>query len=364
MHCESLKNLKGPAIIASNHPNSMHDAAIIGLYCGQPIHYTIRSDMFQISAFRILLKGLNGIPVYRQSESKSHVRNNASMIENSMDILRNNGVILIFSEGVTEHEWKLKPVKSGIASLVWECRKDDYLSKSLKVLPLGITYCNFETGHKTIYVHSRESIAPFLGKEWETEGEWKKEFKEELFDCMLPLAPQLSTENKNAIDRWKFILTNYYQSPNWKTSNTIEELNKLASNSTKLNLPSDHFPLTYNRRTLNLLLSIILLPFAIAGYLLNGLFFFPLRAFARAKTKGTIFFDSVFIGALLLLYPMYWLLIGAVLSFTIPFGWLWFIAAPITAWLAIEWNYNISSLLNYFSASSEQKQLAKDLLGA
>src|SRR4030095_15145898 len=200
MHCESLKNLKGPAIIASNHPNSMLDAAIIGLYCGQPIHYTIRSDMFNIAIFRILLKGLNGIPVYRQSENKSHVRNNASMIEDSMEILRKKGVILIFSEGVTEHEWRLKPVKSGIASLVWECRKDDYLSKSLKVVPLGITYCNFETGHKTIYVHSRESIAPFLGKEWETEGEWKKEFKEELFDRMLPLAPQLSADDKDSIN--------------------------------------------------------------------------------------------------------------------------------------------------------------------
>lgn|GEM_PF-2688102 len=357
MHCESLKNLKGPAIIASNHPNSMLDAAITGLYCGQPIYYTIRSDVFNIAAFRTLLKWMNGIPFYRQKDGKGQSRNNFSTIEKCTEILRNGGIILIFSEGISENEWKLKPVKSGIASMVWDCRNDEHLMRSLKVLPLGITYDNFEKGHKTIYINSGEPILPFHNKEWETEGEWKKEFKEVLYDKMLPLAPQLHSAD---IKGWKFILTNYYQTPNWNSSNTIEKLNKLATIPAKENLPSGHLPLKQERLLRNWILSLLLFPPAIAGYALNGLFYIPFRSFAKAKTKGTIFFDSVFFGSVILLYPIYWLIVGIILSIAIPYGWICFIAAPLSAWFAIEWNYNISSLLNYIRASGKQKELLKN----
>ena len=236
-----------------------------------------------------------------------------------------------------------------------------HLKKSLRVVPLGIAYDNFDKGHKTIYINSGEPILPFHNKEWETEGEWKNEFKEVLFDKMLPLAPQFHSDD---IEGWKFILTNYYQTPDWNSANTIEKLNKLAPVSAKEKLPSGHFPLKKERLFRNWILSLLLLLPAIAGYVLNGLFYIPSRTFAKAKTKGTIFFDSVFFGSVILLYPIYWLIAGIILSFTIPYGWIWFIAAPLSAWFAIEWNYNISSLVNYFRTSGEQKELLKNFFSA
>ncbi len=76
----SLRSLRGPAIIAANHPNSMMDAIAIGCACRQPVHFTIRSDMFNNRLFNFLLKRLNGIPIYRVSEEKGRMRDNAKTI--------------------------------------------------------------------------------------------------------------------------------------------------------------------------------------------------------------------------------------------------------------------------------------------
>ena len=51
---------------------------------------------------------------------------------------------------------------------------------------------------------------------------------------------------------------------------------------------------------------------ALAGFLLNAPLFFPVKNLAKKFTKNSVFYDSVFFGMLLVLYPVYCILISII----------------------------------------------------
>ena len=204
----SLHTLKGPAIIASNHPNSMLDAVVIACQCRQPAHFVIRSDMFNNPVFRFLLKGLNGIPVYRASEEKEKLKENFSSIAQCRSILKKNGIIIIFSEGITEHNWKLKPIKSGTARIVYDALCDEQLSHTLRVVPVGLTYSNYTHPAKTIIIHTGEAFYPGQTGQTDHPGTWKQAFNGQLLQKLHALVPDLETENDEVQQLWQIFITN------------------------------------------------------------------------------------------------------------------------------------------------------------
>jgi len=82
---------------------------------------------------------------------------------------------------------------------------------------------------------------------------------------------------------------------------------------------------------------ILFLP-AIAGYLLNAPLYIPLKYIVSKKYKGTDHFDSVILGILLIIYPVYllllvagcWLLIESYLAI------LLILILPFTAWSYVQ----------------------------
>lgn len=118
-----LKDLKGPAIIASNHPNSMVDAILIATECKEPVHFMVRSDMFNHPLFRKFLLALNGLPIFREAEEKYKLRENFNVIRHCIDILKTNGIIIIFPDGITMHDWTLRLPKSGLAQIIWAAKE-------------------------------------------------------------------------------------------------------------------------------------------------------------------------------------------------------------------------------------------------
>jgi len=203
-----LHNLKGPAIIAANHPNSLMDAVVIGCACNQPVHFIIRSDMFNNRLFKWLLNHLNGIPIYRATEEKEKLRENFTTIQRCKEILMQNGIIIIFAEGQTLHDWNLKSIKSGISKLVLHAITDEYLKKNLLVVPVGLTYSDYRRPAKTIFIQSGEGFHPGALPDQSSEGQWKLAFNAMLFQYIKPFVPCMTSEEKKKIKTWQIILQN------------------------------------------------------------------------------------------------------------------------------------------------------------
>jgi 1-acyl-sn-glycerol-3-phosphate acyltransferase len=272
-----------PVLIIANHPNSFLDAIIIGSIFRRPVHFLARGDAFRKPWHNRLLRLLNMIPVYRLSEGKENLHLNETAFRRSREILSQNGIVLIFIEGISVNKHELQPFKKGAARIALESSED----KNLQILPMAIAYDSFERFGKAVNVNIGEPLLARTVFPFDEEARNIRYFNEVLY---------------KEIDR-------------------------------RIEIPSDTIKQSRTKKILLFLPGII-------GYCLHFPFYFPVRSLIRKKTSGTIFFDSVLFGVLLILYPVYVLLICLLLHFlAIPFFIIVpvFFLYPVLGWFAVQW---------------------------
>ncbi|MEQ1554412.1 MAG: 1-acyl-sn-glycerol-3-phosphate acyltransferase, partial [Ferruginibacter sp.] len=143
-------NIKGPLLIAANHPNSFLDAILLCSIFKQPIYSLARGDAFKNKFVAKILRSLKMFPVYRVSEGVENLEENYKTFDDCIEVFRQNGIVLIFSEGKCINEWNLRPLKKGTARLAinaWD------LGIPLQVIPLGINYNSFTCFGKNIQLN-------------------------------------------------------------------------------------------------------------------------------------------------------------------------------------------------------------------
>jgi 1-acyl-sn-glycerol-3-phosphate acyltransferase len=147
-------NTKGPLLIACNHPNSFLDAIILCAYFKRPIYSLARGDAFANPISNYLLRLLKMLPVYRQREGT--VTKNYDTFDSCIEVFKNNGIVLIFSEALCVNEWQLRPIKKGTARLALLAAQQNI---PLQMLCCGINYSNFYKPAKIIHVNFNTPIA-------------------------------------------------------------------------------------------------------------------------------------------------------------------------------------------------------------
>ncbi len=142
--------MKGPLILAANHPNSFLDAIILAILFRQPIYSLARGDAFANNFLSKLLRSLNMLPVYRQSEGTENIGINYTTFDECINLFKKNGIVLIFSEGRCINEWHLRPLKKGTARLAISAWQKNI---PLNVLPVGINYSAFRIFGKNVRIN-------------------------------------------------------------------------------------------------------------------------------------------------------------------------------------------------------------------
>lgn len=270
----------GPLLITANHPNSFLDAIIIGSCFKREVHFLARGDAFNKPWHDKFLRLLNMIPVYRLSEGKENLFLNEEAFRRSKEVLLNNGIVLIFIEGICKHTHALQPFKKGAARIAIE-------SKSLadfRILPLGIAYNSFERFGKRVNMSMGETISAKTFFPFDEETKDMRHFNALLYEEIEKLISVPSKKQKQAT--W----TEY----------------------------------------------LFFLP-GIMGHLLHLPLYVLLKKVIRKKTAGTVFYDSVLFGTLLFIYPLYLLLVGFLLFVMQVPGMIVLLivaAHPLAAWCA------------------------------
>ena len=162
-----LLKIKGPVLLAANHPNSFLDSIIINTLFEQPVWSLARGDVFKKPFHILLLTALRILPVYRTSEGVENLSENYRTFADCIGIFRKNGVINIFSEGKCVNEWYLRPLKKGTARLALKAWEENI---PLKVLPVGINYSSFFRFGKNIFLNFGEIIEQDHIKKMEADG--------------------------------------------------------------------------------------------------------------------------------------------------------------------------------------------------
>ena len=272
----------GPLLITANHPNSFLDAIIIGSIFSHPVHFLARGDAFKKPWHAKFLHILNMIPVYRISEGKENLHLNENAFLKCKEILSQNGIVLIFIEGICVHKHELQPFKKGAARIALENKGNH----ALKILPLAIAYDSFTDFGKTVNINICKPIPVASLFPFNEEAKNTKHFNQCIFD---QLQSNILIPTKQP---------------------SIKKQGKL----------------------------LLLIP-GLIGLIIHLPVYTLLKNFVHTKTRGTIFFDSVLFGLLLFSYPLFVLLISLVFllcKISNIIVLIIFLLLPFTAWCAVK----------------------------
>lgn len=158
---KNAKNLKvkGPVIVAVNHPNAFMDPiALTTLVYPPRLRYLARGDAFKKGIVTMLLESLGIIPIFRiQDGGKEGLKKNDETYERVNTLLKKNQKIIIFAEGLCIQERRLRPLKKGVPRMVFGAIEAKQLN-NLIVVPVGINYTDPSQFRGTIFCNVGEPI--------------------------------------------------------------------------------------------------------------------------------------------------------------------------------------------------------------
>lgn len=286
---KQLLESDGPLLIAANHPNSFLDAIILATLFRLPIYSLARGDAFTKGLYKRGLYSLNMLPVYRISEGAENLEHNYTTFDACLDIFKKKGIVLMFSEGRCINEWHLRPLKKGTARLATSAWDQGI---PLRVIPLGINYSSFRIFGKNVILNFGEIIT-----EKDIEGK----------------------SGGNALASFNMILDN-------QLKNLVIEVAPAEREKIRkiFFVPQP------------LLKKILLFIPAIAGWILHAPLYYAIILLVRNRANDH--FDSVVVGLLFLLYPLYLLAITIAAWFLFTTVWALFLLLimPLTAWSLLQ----------------------------
>ncbi|MBA3662948.1 MAG: 1-acyl-sn-glycerol-3-phosphate acyltransferase [Bacteroidetes bacterium] len=152
--------IKGPVIIAMNHPNAFTDA-ILFTFITFPVRvrYLARGDAFKPGFISWLLLQIGIVPIFRiQDGGREGLKKNDEAYKTVNNLLKRNGKIIVFAEGLCVQERRLRPLKKGVARMVFGAY--DYLNNdTLTVVPVGVNYSQPDKFRSTVFFNIGEPIA-------------------------------------------------------------------------------------------------------------------------------------------------------------------------------------------------------------
>lgn len=135
----------GPLLLASNHPNALVDALVIGCTLHRPVTLTAKATLLENPITRLLLRVVGVVPLRRASDDVARSgggvldpSRNANAFAAVLKVLQRDGVVLLFPEGRSHSDPELAPLKTGlarIALMAWnEC------GVAVPIIPIGLTF--------------------------------------------------------------------------------------------------------------------------------------------------------------------------------------------------------------------------------
>ncbi|MCW3075792.1 MAG: hypothetical protein JWO32_401, partial [Bacteroidetes bacterium] len=145
--------------IVMNHPNAFTDPVLF-TYVTYParVQYLARGDAFKPGLISWLLQQIGIVPIFRiQDGGKEGLKKNEAAYRKVNNLLRKNGKIIVFAEGLCVQERRLRPLKKGVSRMVFGAY--EFLNnEKLTVIPVGINYSQPDKFRSTAYFNIGEPV--------------------------------------------------------------------------------------------------------------------------------------------------------------------------------------------------------------
>lgn len=146
---------QAPTILACNHPNSIVDPLLLGMFEQRQISFCARDGLFKIPIFGGVLSSVGAIPIKRKSEHAGGA-DNSDAFSAAQAVLERHGVLAIFPEGKTHGHLRIEPLKTGTARIALGV--DLSKAERLRIVPVGVTYLVRHAFRSDVHVAFGEPI--------------------------------------------------------------------------------------------------------------------------------------------------------------------------------------------------------------
>jgi hypothetical protein len=311
------------------------DGILVGSYLPQPINFTMRADMFRKPFARFCLRELNVSPVYRIEEGLENVHKNLESFTGIYEILRKNGNLIMFSEGICVQEKRLQKLRKGTARVAFGA--EEKFGLDVNIVPVGINYTYPSRFRKEVMINFHD---PFSIKELkdaykeqparalltftekcdeslrkeviiieDPENDWLAEhlFIIERHNMVFPFFQwRFDTDGRRQMEKTLADKINFLSktSPE-KTDSLKEKVKEYTEELAASRLRDENFARKLDFGFLRYLALIVGLPLFIAGYVSNLIPFIVPKFICDKLIRDRRFYSSLYISSGTVLYLIY-----------------------------------------------------------
>ncbi|WP_339758335.1 1-acyl-sn-glycerol-3-phosphate acyltransferase [Algoriphagus aquimarinus] len=128
-----------PILLVSNHQNALIDPLLLGTHTWLKPYYLTRASVFKQSFVAKFLNYIHMLPVYRVRDGFSSIQQNQGTFDQTYEVLRNNGTVIIFAEGSHSLIRNLRPLSKGFTRIAFGL-KEKYPETNPVILPVAVDY--------------------------------------------------------------------------------------------------------------------------------------------------------------------------------------------------------------------------------
>ncbi len=209
-----------PVILACNHPTAFLEPCILACWLDRPLYYLVRGDLFNKKIYNFLLRALHMLPVYRRRDGDySRLKTNYTTFDACYETLKRNKTLMIFPEGMTVWEYRLRPLQKGLGRITMGFFDKYSEIDELYVVPVGVNYTDAMKFRSDVLIKFGQPIP--MKNYWEKYQEQPHQGVKEIIDMLEPAMknemviindPSRDAIGKKLLDldrsrRWKPVLS-------------------------------------------------------------------------------------------------------------------------------------------------------------
>ncbi|MFO7863565.1 MAG: 1-acyl-sn-glycerol-3-phosphate acyltransferase [Salinivirgaceae bacterium] len=184
------KQHEKPSIITPNHQNALMDAVAILFAKNNPLVFLARGDIFKQKHVAAILYFLKILPVYRIRDGYDSLKNNQETFDHTVRVLKNKRGLVILPEGNHFGAKKLRQLKKGFARIAFQTELNSDEPINLEIIPTAIDYTSYSSffNRLTVVFGTPFPLKPYL-----------EEYKENPQSALTKITNDLSEKLKNHI---------------------------------------------------------------------------------------------------------------------------------------------------------------------
>ncbi|HZX74656.1 MAG TPA: lysophospholipid acyltransferase family protein, partial [Cyclobacteriaceae bacterium] len=150
----------GPVIFVANHPSAFMDPMVVGSTIDSSIHFLAAAEFFGkgIKSW-FYQKQLNMIPVFRPTTLPGETYKNEEVFSKCFELLGRGGSILVFPEGNSVTEKRIRKLKTGVARMALGTTEFTKGAVHVVVVPIGLNYTNPHRFQSEVFVKIGQPIS-------------------------------------------------------------------------------------------------------------------------------------------------------------------------------------------------------------